>query len=210
MFYKEVLPIFYEHIKINRNPKFNSCALFLFENLKRDIWHILEFKHITPYYLKNCIANASAQLTKHFDTVDTSYVRHVKNLYQRTVNFANNHPRIVKRDENKNKMFTIDHLICKFIKIERIYKRESIMLDTLSKELHDFDHLEVDKDTLLSLIHNFTYYKYEPSITAIENNRKAFNYVADVFIEFMNANLDEITRRTKKTIIITIEDLIGI
>lgn len=208
MFYKDVLPIFYEHIKINRNPKFNSCALFLFENLKSNIWHILEFKHITPDYLKNCIATASAQLVKYYEEVDTSYVRQIKNLYQRTIKFANDHPRLAKRDENKNKMFAIDYLIQKFAKMERINYRQSKMLNTLSKELHDFDYIEINKDTLHSLIHNFTYYKYEPNITAIENNRKAFNYVADVLIEFMNANLDEITRRTEKKIVITIEDII--
>ncbi|HOI46869.1 MAG TPA: hypothetical protein PLR26_03940 [Bacilli bacterium] len=209
MLYKDVLPKFYEYIKINRNQKFNNAARYLFENLKTNMNQIVEFKHISPDDLKRAITSASRQLKNYYGTQDIDYERKINTLYQKTLGFANNYPHLAKLDEKGNQMFLINHYIRMYANIENITNKQFKILDTLSYKLNNFDFLDANKETLYSLIHNFTFYKHKPDTITIEKSREFFNYIANAFFEFMDTNLAEVTRRMENECKATIEELLN-
>lgn len=187
MLYKNALPKFYEYIEKNRNKKFNKQARFLFDNIIKESRNILEFKHILPNDLKRSIASASIQLQNYYKTPDVSYERKIKNQYNLFLEFAKGNSYLGRSDKNQNIMAIIQFFPYRYAKEVNISNKHFNFLITLLNKLYNIEFFDVDRSTLYSLIHNLTYYKFGDNPVALENSRKSFLYIADVFIEFVES-----------------------
>ena len=95
----------------------------------------------------------------------------------------------------------------RYAKEVNISNKHFNFLITLINKLYNIEFFDVDRSTLYSLIHNFTYCKFGDNPVALENSRKSFLYIADAFIEFVESlNLDT---RTFGLVDITLDELLN-